>query len=532
MIITKKCLRYIIPFTFQDNFSALCNKIDTQKSEEWKRVYGRTGKRKGSGESDLYQYVRNEFLSESPENPSDVVKMGITWRDVKNRKQPLCQLRFLNEPITKETECFPSGIDFSISDLGLLLFRNNLGFFWYEIETANEMDSQELVRFQNIYKELNRAGKCMFWEKRGEGEFAPFSMGNWIAEKLSFLNPVYLPQRKNAYKSLLLKNLRVANHLQELKITENDAEQLSCREYVPDKALLFTYGVFGETEKPVATGREEKILSYYLTNGYKQSYLCSEDTLDRMHHPFSNVIWYATQEGCSYLAWPDDSNKKFFCETMPGKIKNDYFALYLKCLFQSYSLFLYAQKIQDSLSAETKDYLTTAQSQLVTELYGDLNLFLTKTMATSVSHIDHQSSFYVYVRARLCIVEDVKSVTAGLDSLENLLREIHHREEMERWKKENLENALRDQEEKERDLQMQRVMYLFSLLTIFSAFTDGFAFMDQFVPVNNIYDIFQSVPAMIAYGVIALFIIVLSGMTVWHSVKFYISSRKKGKRKD
>ena len=307
---------------------------------------------------------------------------------------------------------------------------------------------------------------------------------------------------------------------------------MKCQPYVPDKALLFTYGAFGESEEIVTTGSEEETLAYYLTNGYKESYHCSEDVKSQMCKPFSNVIWYATQEGCSYLAWPDTINSFFFKKILPGKIKADYFTLYIKCLFQSYSLFLYAEKLQDSLSAEPGAYTSSKQSKVVTELFGEINLFLTKTMATSVSHIDHQNSFFIYVKKRLYITEDAASVTAGLDSLENLLREIQHKEETARWQQEAQEEAIRNQEEKERDLQMQRVMYLFSLLAIFSACADGFAFVEQFIPLNNVRDMVSSVPAMIAYGIVTLLIIVLSGMTIWHSVKFYIGSRKKGKRKD
>ena len=52
-------------------------------------------------------------------------------------------------------------------------------------------------------------------------------------------------------------------------------------------------------------------------------------------------------------------------------------------------------------------------NQEVIELSNEINLFLTKSMATSVSHVDHQSSFFVYLKECLRIKENVESVTGG-----------------------------------------------------------------------------------------------------------------------
>jgi uncharacterized membrane protein len=102
-----------------------------------------------------------------------------------------------------------------------------------------------------------------------------------------------------------------------------------------------------------------------------------------------------------------------------------------------------------------------------TQLLGEINLFLAKSMATSVSHIHHQSEFYVYLKQRLRVHEDVKSVTSGLDALASLQR------------KQNEEQAQKSSD------QIQAIMGLFALLGISSALVDGFDFITRFFDGEN-----------------------------------------------
>ena len=135
------------------------------------------------------------------------------------------------------------------------------------------------------------------------------------------------------------------------------------------------------------------------------------------------------------MSWPDKDNEEFYTGTILGKIKAGYFTLYLKTLYQSFSLLIYAEKIQDEILAVKEKYLTESSDSSIMELFGEINLFLAKSMATSVSHIHHQSEFYVYLKNQLRIHDDVKSVTSGLSALDMLQREREQREEDKRDKK-------------------------------------------------------------------------------------------------
>ena len=85
--------------------------------------------------------------------------------------------------------------------------------------------------------------------------------------------------------------------------------------------------------------------------------------------PFEDVFWYATKEGVAYIAWADEDNEKVFTKVIPGKIRRDYFALYLKVLYQSYSLLIYAEKIQSEISADTRSYLNEYMNQDIEKLF-------------------------------------------------------------------------------------------------------------------------------------------------------------------
>ena len=103
---------------------------------------------------------------------------------------------------------------------------------------------------------------------------------------------------------------------------------------------------------------------------------------------------------------------------------------------------------------------TIAKEKELDELYKKMNDFLMKSMATSVSHTHHQSEFYVYLKKRLRISEDVESVTAGLDAMDGIIRQQQ------------------DDEGKKRDNLTQVVLGFVSVLSIISAFNDWHQFSE------------------------------------------------------
>lgn len=542
------CLRYVVPFKFNELFEDACKKIENQKQQKFKKDK-QTGKKIPSGdqklwvrrcvtqaapESDLYEYIRDEFRFADNENEAKEQKSGCEWLFWRSREsdekdgQSIKDLIYFPDMNKQDDGKLPESWKVKISNAGIMLFRNGLGMLWYEIgfhQKDIRINSDELKVFQNYIRELNHGKTASIWEETDENAqfglilkevnnhktvISPFSFGKWVNDMVDFLDIHYMAERKSAYKSLLKNGSKYAEKLQYRIISgedKPDADVVSDIK-VADKAILFTYASFEKDN--FKDLREDRIsLSYHLTNGYNDSYHYGSDVIDEMRHPFDDVIWYATQEGVSYLAWPSEDNRKTFKEQLLKKAGSDYFTLYMKALYQSFSLLLYAEKIQSGISA-VKMHLSESDTN-VNLLYNEINLFLTKSMATSVSHIHHQSEFYIYIKKRLRIDEDVDSVTAGLNAMDGLQREM------------------REEEEKESSDKIQFIMGIFTLFGIFSALVDSCELFNMFSQDGSWHNLGNN--AKTAEVIIMVVIVALAVCIVFGIFREYIKTRRKDRKK-
>ncbi len=563
--VNSSCLRYIVPFKYSGAFEDAVSKVEAQqenkpnKQGDYQKHWERRKSTLDGPESDLYGYVRNEYRFE---NDTDVLaeqKTGCEWlfwksAEAEGKKgKKVKELLYYPEPIKRDNSELPKAWNISVINLGLMIFRNGLGFVWYEIEVPKKgIDSNELKRFQNIIRELNRGDASVLWEKQisnVEPDFGvvleekpdnyraymiPFLLGYWVNDIVSYLNVTYLAERKNSYESMIKKSMQSVRGLPNVKISnENASNVVTCN--LPDKAILFTYVSFGS--RTAENDLENKYsLIFHITNGYKDSYHFSSEVKSEIKRPFDNAFWYATQEGAAYLSWPVADNKEVFDSLIPSKVRTDYFALYLKVLYQSFSLLVYAEKIQAEISAVNGKYLTEPLDKRITELFGEINLFLTKSMATSVSHIHHQSEFYVYLKNQLRVHDDVKSVTSGLNALDILQREQRQREESKRvqeaWQEEQRrdreaqeERAKREEREKKSDGKIQAIMGLFALLGISSALVDCFDFISKFDAENgDFWDLLCAtqgweIAFFVVIGIISIIAIVVSVKAIFDAFR-------------
>lgn len=560
-------LRYIVPFQLKESFETACKKIENQKekiikkgissenqsSEKYRYLWERVTSMEDGAESDLYGYVRNEFRFEDENQDLSEQKTGCQWLfwrsdEAKGKDgRKIKELLFFPDGIKKEERELPEGWNFTVSNVGLYLFRNGLGFFWYELKLPKkELDSQKFQAFQNTIRELNRGKTSSVWEKtstrpefgvvlkeeRGHKTYiSPFLFGCWIHEMIQELDVRYFAERKNSWNTMMKKNMSRVEMLSN-EIIRGDIVVYDTEIKVPDKAILFTYGTL-KTDPKESCYEDRYDFLFHIANGYNSSYHFSDEAVQEIRRPFEDVCWYATQEGAAYLVWPGEDNRAVFENLMPSKVKTDYFTLYMKVLYQSFSLLIYAEKIQSELSAVNKKYLEEPMEPKITELFGEINLFLTKSMATSVSHIHHQSEFYVYLKKQLRIHEDVKSVTAGLHALDTLQREQLKREERQReaeaWKEEQrrdheeqCQQEARELREKKRDGKLQAIMGLFALLGISSALADGFDFIGKFDPSG---DFWKMVPRT-QTGSLILFVVIgiISAIAIYFSVKAIVDA--------
>lgn len=493
--ISKYRIRYVIPFEVnleKRTFEQVCSKIDNytdypysflgKTNETFSGRWVRKSLRRG--EQDIYSYIIDEFVYQDEINSAGTIeKTGCFWSYNSLAKHPF-KLEFTDN---KNYDKAKRKISISIDNMGLYAFRSGVGFLWYEIKADENAfsTSGELIAFQSVIKELSRGNNNHLWiqrqvlkiEEEYTKEVVPFMLGNWIAERLQFLDVVFSAQRKNSYGRLLGKYFYDKRPEQERKDKSDKLQKLlpfGC----PDKALLFSYVVFQRDEN-WTKNQDSLRTAYYLTNGYKESYEMSSDVDRVAKHPFANVYWMAAREGCGYFAWAGKENREFFTNIQYEKIMNDYFLLYIRAIYQSYSLMRYAVSTSKVLPNDYRTYVnvndeTENISKQISDISAGISLFLVKSVVTSVSHIHHQNEFYEYLIERLQIKEDADSVTAGLAALNELQHETLLEKQNKQKQTERKEREEEEQREKEADNRFQIGLGLMTFLAAISAVTDAY----------------------------------------------------------
>ena len=149
----------------------------------------------------------------------------------------------------------------------------------------------------------------------------------------------------------------------------------------------------------------------------------------------------------------------------------------------------------------------------------EINIFLVKSVYSSVSHISHQNDFYEYLLRRLRIRENIEGLTIGLESLEKL-QEARERERIQRI--ESLEN----EEQELSDDRLNIGLGLISNLALVSAIADGYGAADALVKLFHLPECMR-----VWISVILLILVVIIAVIAISSIVPSIKrSRRKRKR--
>lgn len=422
----EKRTRYIVPFIFEsgNDYDQTVNKIHSMK--EW-CLQERSRKK----EQDLYKIILDNFHMDERKNNigcSFVYKLG---------EETLPSIIYTR---------FDTDININVKQMGMYLFRTNVGFIWYEADICNNNDLQAMVLLQNEFKELSY--ERFVYKKKGqrytfedsENAEKPILMGHWLKTQVLDRLPVtiqYFAERTDPLDKTLM---------------------------IPDKTLLFNYIVFDKIDM-------EELMDniFYLNNGYNDRYKRTPGFEKNLLEPFKDAYYCATTGGCGYYAVPEGNNVHFYRKTLKEKVMLDYFLMYILCLYQSYSILKFTRDMEERLPADSSIYLTDSKESLVTlkELETNINVFLVKSIYSSVSHISHQNDFYRFIIRQLNISENIEGLTIGLDSL----RKLQEGREQERIEK------LETEENEERELadnRMNIALGLISILALGSAISDGY----------------------------------------------------------
>lgn len=466
--ISAKRLRYIVPFSIETSGSSTCREIIAgldESNDEFGGTWFQTSVR--NGEQDIYEYILDSFDESGYSLESNI---GAAFTYVPSKEKGLPAITYQNSEYNDGTNKYDNkeSAEFNITDMGLYLFNTGIGLLWYEISDI-DLNTEQLSVFNFHYKELN-IPKNFFYFK--SDYYNGFIMGDYVTRLLKVLGTdiKYYSSRLNLSK-------------------ESDAAI-----FVPDKAILFNYIVFNKHESMLGdlmAGALEKSLTsaaYYFSKGYKLSYKVLPDIKDNMYHPFENAYWNISKEGAGYYLIDSVENHKYYTSDkgLYRKVMNDYFLIFIIVLQQEYTLLKYAEMIGKNLTANPEKYLDSELydedgneknnefirlEREVRKLTTEVNVFLTKNVRASVSHIQVQNDLYLYARQRLNVLNDIKDLTLGLESLQGLLHDS----------KQQWEN---DEEEK-RDKRINTTLGLFTVVAFVSAVYDGESLIKDFFMSND-----------------------------------------------
>lgn len=521
-------LRYIIPFTWKEPYKTMFSSLSD--SGGWKcRIDAHEKSESGIDykEQDIYEHILKAFSN----NITDKNAIGSVWDYKTDSHKSIKKLTWFIKrpelPFYIDTEKkMPGKYDVEITQMGIYIFRNKIGFIWYEITVPDVMSSEELIEFQYFIKELNRnersrnssavlecvsrtdfpeCEKNVFLARLNNspereagyvrrtttktdnmGKDIPtvrgtlyryFALGDWIDAELARITA---PQK-----------VHIEYFSRSTNILRNSTDGFT--DLVPDKANLFSYVTLDDAEldrtsagdpsvpdedgeKPEEKSRIDALREYafLLANGYKRSYLLALEDKESLKFLFKNVCVAASQTGCGYFAAPTEENKAFFEGNMKDKVMLDYFFLYILALHQNYSLILYSRRIAEELSADPEEYVSsTKMKESLTAIVSEINTFFVKNVNASVSMIAHQNDFYEYVLNKLRIAKNIESVKIGLDAIYKLQLHLAEQEEEDRKLKQEEELKSREKRAQKAESNLNFSIALLSLIAIVSAFVDG-----------------------------------------------------------
>lgn len=430
--------RYIVPFTFESGDYEALTDFYLNLPEEDLKALGLPGKSRWTTfweekeklpEMDIYPYLLE------------------IWKEDREKLHNLGTSLVLHTDGALMKACYRTRDNAELTgrclNLGLFLFRNGVGFVWYDFEFAKVPELSTYMDFQHDFKELARPHRDNLYRKTGRDTFENICMGEWLAGVL------YARERGISFWT-------------ERKISVGEKEMI-----IPDKALLFQYLFLQDKET-----RTRRSVAFRVANGYDGFYHLPELSEGDLYEPFGNATFYAARNGFSYVVSNDGTNEDFFSHGFAGKFTGDYFFIYILLLYQVYSCTFYSSRLT-KIPARLTALEEQEGAEKLEKLSAEISLFLVKSVYESVSGIEHQNGAYRYAKKRLCLEEDLKSLTIGLEALTNLEKEKRKaaEEEEEKRKQEKMEK---------KDRRLNTGLVIFGFLVVISAIVDAMNLVDWF----------------------------------------------------
>ena len=135
-----KLARYIIPFSYEGNYSDACTKINFN----WEL------RKPPDTEQDIYEYVADSLYSTEKAISESENDIGSLWVPKKGSKIKFPRLLYIDSVSNEQFKIYSH-------EIGLSIFRNGIGFVWYDIslrdmDTSFVTDTDIIINFQNKFR--------------------------------------------------------------------------------------------------------------------------------------------------------------------------------------------------------------------------------------------------------------------------------------------------------------------------------------------------------------------------------------------
>lgn len=392
------------------------------------------------------------FIPVSMEKQSDFTELsnGLekckTWLQIHD--EITYMLKYVADKINSRDrancQCFHYRFNEEQRNLNGLVSRD----IWYSTQEHSFHNNNEVFRFkiQNVDLFCFSTGICILAFRIHFERSDPF----WIASAQYYLKKVsreIIKPDMDGYDETTLLDL--AKRLLKEFDAITDFTYYYYANPSTERANVLTY-----LEVPPKENYKKEL--FYLRRCYSEGFIFQEDELlerDEIYIPSPSTVWGISPEAAVCLACPESGNEEFIRKKFYNNFKAQYLFMYVLLLHQKYVLYYFYTKI----GIGTYNNLETLE-----EYRNQLYEFETDFVFSLVTEVPQYQRLYDRMTKAFSLKKMYEDVHEPLKSLSEVRREAA------------------EKKQKQRDDNVNKALFMLSLLSFFSALVDSIAFADTF----------------------------------------------------
>lgn len=394
-MVKQRMLRFAIPFHIANYDRLQKEKFKSIEEYGWERAHII------QGENDLYDYI-TELAGDK-----ETSAIAHSW---KLPKEKYHKKRFVSEVSKKK-------LYWKLSDMGLLIFNDELGIFWYEVDALSIKEHDDFLDLAYALKELSRSDNernysvfNLQFNGTDDPKYRDIKKDDTVVIqdiKDTEQGKIAVCKKKiSLYKDVLCKFIPFF----EIDSFFSNRRKESGKTIYPDRAIAFSW-IYEVVEKK--EDYDVYDMAFHLGRTYKSTYEMSSNFKNEdFYVPFDDSLWYGSLEGCGNYTAPKQE-KEFFESGYAGRL-NTYYYIYLLCLGQYYSLLQLAHRVS---VLPTKEDMYSSKNNILEHMMDQIHIFNLKNNYSQIGHLTQHNEFYEYLQNRLGINKMQEELEVELQAL-------------------------------------------------------------------------------------------------------------------